>query len=106
MWKLTITQKRKSEFSNSTFDEKVEFTSDDVCYLTAMVDRFSRLEEVFETAYKIDKVEKEVETHRNGVSNAIAVFNDRYFSVRDAIRKIKSKLTTIFNKDNKDDMER
>ena len=68
--------------------------------------REKMLEEALKNFEPNDKVEKEVETHKNGVSNAIAVFNDRYFSVRDAIRKIKSKLTTIFNKDNKDDMER
>lgn len=50
--------------------------------------------------------ERKVGPHKKGVSNAIATFNDKYFSVRDAIRRIKNKLTTIFNKDNKDDMER
>jgi len=53
-----------------------------------------------------EEIKKGVRTQKNGVSNAITIFNDKYFSVRDAIKKIKSKLTTIFNKDNKDDMER
>lgn len=52
------------------------------------------------------EIKKDPRTPKNGVSNAIATFNDKYFSVRDAIRRIKNKLTTIFNKDNKDDMER
>jgi hypothetical protein len=59
MWRLTIIQKRKSEYSNGMFEEKVEFVGDDIHYITSIVDKFSKLETVSETAYKIERIEKE-----------------------------------------------
>jgi hypothetical protein len=59
MWKLTIAQKRKSEYSDNTFIEKVECLAEDICYLTSMIDNFSALEAAFETVYEIRKIAKE-----------------------------------------------
>ena len=56
MWKLTITQKRKSEFSDCTLEHEVVFYSDSINELGITVGRLSEHEEVDETVYRIDKV--------------------------------------------------
>lgn len=56
MWKLTITQKRKSEFSEYMVTESVDFTSGDINELTMLVVRLSSYETAVETTYKIEKV--------------------------------------------------
>ena len=56
MWKLTIKQKRKSEYSNNMITESVEFVSKDITYLTSMIDRLSDAGTDVETAYEIKKV--------------------------------------------------
>lgn len=56
MWKLTITQKRKSEYSENMITESVEFTSGDINELTMLVVRLSSYEMAVETTYKIEKV--------------------------------------------------
>ena len=56
MWKLTIEQKRKSEYSESTITEKCEFTSENINELTMLVVRLTMFDTAIETAYKIDKV--------------------------------------------------
>lgn len=56
MWKLTITQKRKSEHSEYMVTESVEFTSGDINELTMLVVRLSLYETAIETTYKIEKV--------------------------------------------------
>lgn len=55
MWKLTITQKRKSEFSENMLTESVEFTSDDINELTMLIVRITAYETAVETTYKIEK---------------------------------------------------
>lgn len=52
-----------------------------------------------------NETEMKTENHKKGVSNAIVTFNDKYFTVRDAIRKIKDKIITFFKED-KDQMDR
>lgn len=64
MWKLTITQKRKSEFSNGFLSETVEFAHKDITRLTSLIDTFDICEEVFETEYKIERVK---EGEENGI---------------------------------------
>lgn len=59
MWKLTITQKRKSEYSDNMITESVEFTNDDINELTMLVVRLTGIETAVETAYKIEKVGEE-----------------------------------------------
>lgn len=55
MWKLTITQKRKSEFSESILSESVEFISEDINELTMLIVRITAYETAVETIYKIEK---------------------------------------------------
>lgn len=55
MWKLTITQKRKSEFSEYMVTESVEFTSGDINELTMLIVRITAYEMAVETIYKIEK---------------------------------------------------
>ena len=59
MWKLTITQKKKSEFSVYMNTDNVEFISDDINELTMLVIRLTAHENAVETAYKIERVAKE-----------------------------------------------
>ena len=59
MWKLTITQKRKSEFSENMITENVEFVGNDINELTMLVVRLAEHENAVETAYKIERVAKE-----------------------------------------------
>jgi hypothetical protein len=56
MWKLTITQKRKSEFSDCKLEHEVVFYSDSIYELGITAGRLSEHEEVDETVYKIEKV--------------------------------------------------
>jgi len=56
MWKLTITQKKKSEVSDYMVTESVSFTSDDVNELTMLVVRMTAHENAIETSYKIEPV--------------------------------------------------
>ena len=56
MWKLTITQKRKSEYVESMLTEKVEFISGDINELTMLVIRLTAVETAVETSYRIEKV--------------------------------------------------
>lgn len=55
MWKLTITQKRKSEFSENMLTESVEFISNDINELTMLIVRITAYETAVETIYKIEK---------------------------------------------------
>lgn len=59
MWKLTIKQKRKSEYTNNMISECVEFTSNNVNELTVLVARLTALESAVETEYKLEMIEKE-----------------------------------------------
>ena len=60
MWKLTITQKKKFESVEGTYDVETEFYSDNIHKLFDVVDSLSNIENVRETSYKIEK-EKESE---------------------------------------------
>lgn len=55
MWKLTITQKRKSEFLENMITGSVEFENDDINELTMLIVRLSAYETAVETTYKIEK---------------------------------------------------
>ena len=59
MWKLTIKQERKSEFSNGTFTERIVFKSKDLSELTILIERFAFCVTDCETSYKIEKVGEE-----------------------------------------------
>ena len=61
MWKLTIIQKRKSEYSDFMNEEKIVFVSSELSELTMLVERMAHLETAVETTYKIEKVKKEGE---------------------------------------------
>ena len=56
MWKLIITQKRKSEYSEYMNTDSCEFISDDINELTMLVVRMAGFKTAIETAYKIEKV--------------------------------------------------
>ena len=56
MWKLTITQKRKSEFYGNEIEEKIEILSDDLNELTMMIVRFEGFKSEKIIIYKIEKV--------------------------------------------------
>ena len=53
MWKLVITQQRKSSGSEYTFDEKVEFESDSIYDLSSLIVKLSECEGDKQTEYKI-----------------------------------------------------
>jgi len=56
MWKLTITQKRKTEYSDYKMEYDVVFYSDSIYELGITVARLAEHEEADETVYKIEKV--------------------------------------------------
>lgn len=59
MWKLTISQKRKSEYTNSIIEERVIFTDEDINELSMIVVRLSMHENGIETSYKFERVGEE-----------------------------------------------
>lgn len=62
MWKLTISQKRKSEYSEYASINSVELFSDDIHELVEVVDKLTCLDtEAIETNFKIELVTKEGE---------------------------------------------
>ena len=62
MWKLTISQKRKSEYTNSIIEERVIFTDEDINELSMIVVRLSMHENGIETSYKFEMVGEESES--------------------------------------------
>ena len=54
MWKLTISQARKFTFSDETYTEKIEFTSNDINDLATLIVRLSKYENGVETTYKLE----------------------------------------------------
>lgn len=62
MWKLTITQRRKSEYSEYASYHSTELFSDDIHELVEVVDKLTCLNaEAIETSFKIELVTKEGE---------------------------------------------
>ena len=59
MWKLTVTQKRKSEYTDGTISESVEFSHRSIGTLTSLVDNLNNYANGIETTYKIEKVGEE-----------------------------------------------
>ena len=59
MWKLTITQRKKSEYSGFDYDHHTEFKSSNILELSMLVDRMAECETECETSYKIERVEGE-----------------------------------------------
>lgn len=55
MWKLTIEQERKSEYTNGMFTEKITVKSNDLSELTMLIERLTHCESDCETTYKIEK---------------------------------------------------
>lgn len=59
MWKLTITQKRKSEYSDYTSTDHVELFSKSLHELVNLVDMMMNLvDEAIETTFKIESVKE------------------------------------------------
>ena len=56
MWKLTITQKRKSEYTDGMLTETVVFESANINELTILVARLTALKTAIETAYKLEPI--------------------------------------------------
>ena len=56
MWKLTITQKRNSEYSDRTISESVEYRHNSIKTLTTLIDNLNSYESGIETTYKLEKV--------------------------------------------------
>lgn len=56
MWKLTITQKRKSETSDFMYEESLEFISEKLSKLTNLIEILSGMNSARETSYKIEKM--------------------------------------------------
>ena len=59
MWKLTITQKRKSEYTDGTISESVEFYHKNISPLASLIGNLNNHVNDIETAYKIEKVGEE-----------------------------------------------
>jgi hypothetical protein len=55
MWKLIITQKRRSEFTGNIVTENTEFMGKDINELTMLIVRLTKLSEDIETSYKLEK---------------------------------------------------
>lgn len=55
-WKLTITQKKKSDFSDSKLEYDVVFQNDSLIKLGIIVEKLAECEEAEETVYRIEKV--------------------------------------------------
>ena len=58
MWKLTITQKTKSEYGYYNTNE-VELTSDSLITLLMLVEKVAAVTGDLVTSFKVEKVEKE-----------------------------------------------
>ena len=58
MWKLTITQKTKSTFTDMEIDNNLEFIGNDIGELTVIIDRLSKHVGTLETSYRLEKVGK------------------------------------------------
>ena len=58
MWKLTITQKVKSNFTDMDIDNTLEFIGNDIGELTVIIDRLSKHSGEINTSYKLEKVGK------------------------------------------------
>lgn len=56
MWKLTITQKRKSDYSEGMIDYSVEFFSAELSELTMLIERITHCNSECETEYKLERV--------------------------------------------------
>ena len=60
MWKMTITQKRESEYTtDGTINESIELFHRNIGSLTALVDSLNNFANGIETTYKIEKVGEE-----------------------------------------------
>ena len=59
MWKLTIEQGRKSEYSDHLVTERVTLTSNKLPEITFLVERMSECEVANGTTYIIEKVGEE-----------------------------------------------
>ena len=63
MWKLTITQKRKSEYSKYPDKDYIEFFSESIHELVEVANKIANLNtEAIETLYKIENVEENLES--------------------------------------------
>lgn len=58
MWKLTITQKVKSNFTDMDIDNTLEFVGNDIGELTVIIDRLEKHSGSINTSYKLEKVGK------------------------------------------------
>ena len=56
MWKLTITQKRTSEYMEGTINETVEFFHKNISVLTNLICTLQTCENGIETTYKLERV--------------------------------------------------
>lgn len=59
MWKLTIKQERKSEYTSGNITEMVEFKAENIADLSIMIGMASKFESGIKTTYKIERVEGE-----------------------------------------------
>lgn len=55
MWKLTITQKRKSEYTDGTISESVEFYHKNISPLTSLIGNLNNHANGIETTYKLER---------------------------------------------------
>lgn len=56
MWKLTIEQKRKSEYADAMITHSLVLVSDDLAELTMLIERITHCGNDCETSYKLEKV--------------------------------------------------
>ena len=59
MWKMTVTQKRKSEYTDGTISESVELFHRNIGSLTSLVDNLNNYSNGIETTYKLEKAGEE-----------------------------------------------
>jgi hypothetical protein len=55
MWKLTIEQKRQSEFVEGTIPERLVVFSEELSELTMLIERITHCAVNCETSYKLEK---------------------------------------------------
>lgn len=59
MWRLTIEQKRKSEYSDGVLTEKVSFEDANINKFANVITALTQSSDVLETSYRIEWKEKE-----------------------------------------------
>ena len=56
MWKLVVTQERKSEYTSGSITETIEFKAENIADLSMMMGMMSKFESGIKTTYRIERI--------------------------------------------------